>query len=207
MTAMFTATAIAKPEDPNDEQQRRISELLDQRLTYVYEKAVSSAKAEHAQEVRDAQRAWLKYCDAEVKAVDTRLHDGSKNGESIREDDRRFRLKQLILARIEELSRQLHYEREDYAPERYVGEYGATIGELEVSLDIKDGFDAFKAEAHRGIDGKSGTHFSIFGVARITAPDVLTISGGGRDAAKALISGRECVLYWENYRFFLLSRY
>ena len=194
-------------EDVEKGQQQRIAELLDQQLNDVYQRVTDSATSEHAQNIREAQRSWLKYRDAEVKAVDLRLHDGNKLWEKTRDDDREFRQEQLTLARIEELSRQLRYDKDDYAPQHYVGEYGVMLGELGVSLDIKDAFDAFKAEAHRGIDGKSGTHFSIFGSARITAPHVLTITGTGRDAAKALMLGDHCILYWENFRFFLLSRY
>jgi len=191
--------------DPEVNQQLSISRLLDEHLNRVYDSVLGAATPEHRRDVRDAQRAWLKYRDAEVKAVDKRLPDGT-DSESVREDDRKLRHQQLTLARIEELSRQLRYAREDYAPEKYAGEYGVMIDELGVSLVIKVEGDAFKAEAHRGIDGKSGSHFSIYGIARITAPYVLTISGDPRDAAKALMLGKQCILYWENYRFYLLSR-
>lgn len=203
--SLYAAAALGE-EDPEVTQQRSISKLLDEHLNRVYENILGAATPEHRRDVRDAQRAWLKYRDTEVKAVDKRLHDGTGNWDSVREDDRKFRHKQLTLARIEELSRQLRYAREDYAPEKYAGEYGVMLDDLGVSLVIKVEGDAFKAEAHRGIDGKSGSHFSIYGIARITAPFVLTISGDPRDAAKALMLGKECILYWENYQFYLLSR-
>lgn len=201
----YAAAALGEG-DPEVNQQRSISKLLDEHLNRVYESILGAATPEHRRDVREAQRAWLKYRDAEIKAVDKRLHDGTENWDSVREEDRKFRHQQLTLARIEELSGQLRYAREDYAPEKYAGEYGVMIGELSVSLVIKADGDAFKAEAHRGIDGKSGSHFSIYGIARITAPYVLTISGDPREAAKALMLGQQCILYWENYRFYLLSR-
>lgn len=200
------AAAAQAEEYPEITQHKSISKLLDQHLNQVYETILGAATPEHRREVRDAQRAWLKYRDMEVRAVDKRLQDGTGNWDAVREDDRKFRHQQLTLARIEELSRQLRYAREDYAPEKYTGEYGVMIDELGVSLAIKAEGDALKAEAHRGIDGKSGSHFSIYGIARITAPQVLTISGDPREAAKALMLGKQCILYWENYRFYLLSR-
>jgi uncharacterized protein YecT (DUF1311 family) len=200
------AAAAQGKGDPEGHQQGSIAKLLDEHLNRVYESVLGAATPEHRRDARDAQRAWLKYRDAEVKAVDKRLREGTEDSDSIREDDRKFRHQQLTFARIEELSRQLRYAQEDYAPEKYVGEYGIMIDELGVSLVVKGEGDAFKAEAHRGIDGKSGSHFSIHGIARITAPHVLTISGDPREAAKALMLGKQCILYWENYRFYLLSR-
>src|SRR6202011_5303020 len=56
--------AVAE-EDVEKGQQQRIAELFDQQLNDVYQRVTDSATREHAQNIREAQRSWLKYRDAE----------------------------------------------------------------------------------------------------------------------------------------------